>query len=377
MRVATYRLIRLAVLVVITTAPMIYIAFRTIEKRELPIQLNALQQEARHIAFLKVHKAASTTIQNILFRFGTERNLTFVMPAVDAIQPNVISVLETVTPKNIRSIPLSSTHFDILCLHVLYNRTAFENILPNDTVYIGTLRDPFDYFISMMLYFPMMFDRFNIFGPRAITDFLEDPEKHDASISIEKYALYSFTKNRMAIDYGFPLELLVNSRSRKKDIHKYIKQLDKEFALVIIVEHFDESMILLKRILKWSTKDILYIRQNANTNTGNKEINIGENDRTRYRQLSEIDFMLYRHFYLKLWRQIKMELLFHEEVLYFKTVRKEVEDFCQNLNKKSTVLKFPSSEWSETFEITRGTCDSLMISEFDFVKKIKENQYPR
>ncbi|XP_052082079.1 galactose-3-O-sulfotransferase 2-like [Mytilus californianus] len=374
MRLTTYRLIRFAVLVFSTTAPVIYIAFRTLEKREIPIVLKELKPAVHHIAFLKVHKAASTTLQNMLFRFGTERNLTFVIPSVDSIFPNVISLLETVTSSNIRPIPLSSTHFDILCLHVLYNRTAFGQILPNDTVYIGTLRDPFEYFISMMLYFPIMFERFNISGPRAITDFLEDPEKHDVTIAIEEYALYGFTKNRMAIDYGFPLELLLNSRSRRNDIQRYIEQLDKEFALVIIVEHFDESMILLKRILRWSTKDIIYIRKNANAN---KEINIGEKDRTRYKQLSDIDYMLYRHFYLKLWRQIKMELLFHEEVLYFKTVRKEVEDFCQNLDKKSAVLKLPSSEWSEQFEVSRNTCDSLMISEFDFVTKIREKQYPR
>ncbi|CAC5371438.1 unnamed protein product [Mytilus coruscus] len=356
---------------------MIYIVFRTIDKRKIQIQLTALQPEVRHIAFLKVHKAASTTIQNMLFRFGTERNLTFVIPSVDSIYPNVISILETVTSNNIRSVPLLSTHFDILCLHVLYNRTAFEHILPTDTVYIGTLRDPFEYFISMMFYFPMMFERFNISGPRAITDFLEDPEKHDVSITIEKYTFYSFTKNRMAIEYGFPLELLLNSRSRRNDIQRHIEQLDKEFALVIIVEHFDESIILLKRILKWSTKDFIYIRKNTNINKANKEINIAEKDRTRYRQLSEIDYMLYRHFYLKLWRQIEMELLFHEEVLYFKTVRKEVEDFCQNLNQNSTVFKLLSSEWSETFELSRGTCDSLVISEFDFVTKIREKQYPQ
>ncbi|CAC5371440.1 GAL3ST2 [Mytilus coruscus] len=373
-RLATYRLICFVVLVFNTTAPVIYIAFRTFEKREIPIELKELQPEVHHIAFLKVHKAASTTIQNMLFRFGTERNLTFVIPSVDSIYPNVISLLETVTSNNIRPIPLLSTHFDILCLHVLYNRTAFGQILPNDTVYIGTLRDPFEYFISMMLYFPIMFERFNISGPRAITDFLEDPEKHDVSIAIEKYALYSFTKNRMAIDYGFPLELLLNSRSRRNDIQRYIEQLDKEFALVIIVEHFDESMILLKRILRWSTKDIIYIRKNANAN---KEINIGEKDRARYRHLSEIDYMLYRHFYLKLWRQIKMEVMFHEEVLNFKTVRKKVEDFCQNLNQNSTVLKLPSSQWTDKFEISRGTCDSLMISETDFVTKIIEKQYPR
>lgn len=152
-----------------------------------------------------------------------------------------------------------------------------------------------------MYYFPMFFKRFKISETRAITDFLEDPEKHDVSLSIYKYNFYSLTKNKMA----FPMDLLLNSRSRRHDIQRYIEQLDKEFALVIIVEHCDESLVLLKLILKWSTKDILYIRQNVNIYKDNKHINIGEKDRTRYRQLSDIDYMPYRHFTLNFGAKLK------------------------------------------------------------------------
>ena len=35
--------------------------------------------EIRHIGFLKVHKAGSSTMQHI-FRFGLKRNLTFLVP---------------------------------------------------------------------------------------------------------------------------------------------------------------------------------------------------------------------------------------------------------------------------------------------------------
>jgi hypothetical protein len=60
---------------------------------------------------------------------------------------------------------------------------------------------------SAMFYFDM-FKGLKIQGPNAITDFLKDPENHDITISESKYALFSFTKNRMAIDFGFPKEEL-------------------------------------------------------------------------------------------------------------------------------------------------------------------------
>ena len=37
-------------------------------------------QVVTKIAFLKTHKTASSTFQNILFRFGEKRNLTFALP---------------------------------------------------------------------------------------------------------------------------------------------------------------------------------------------------------------------------------------------------------------------------------------------------------
>ena len=355
--------------------PVLYVLIRSTPhiKRD---SCSTVQQEIRHVAYIKVHKTASSSIQNIFFRFGFDRNLTFVLPSADSRYPNVISNLETINEKNIRPPPLSK-YFDISCLHVLYNRTAFDRVLPNDTIYIGSLRDPFDQFMSAMLYFDM-FKGLKIQGPNAITDFLKDPENHDNTISNSKYAFFSFTKNRMAIDFGFPKDVIITQR--KDDIQAHIEKLNKEIALVMISEHFDESIVLLKRILKWSVKDILYVRKNDNSNK-NKSIIIDENDRDRYRKLSVIDHTLYEYFYLKLWRQINMEVMFHEEVLYFKTVRNKVEKHCFKRRTSqgfiSSDLTIPKSYWNEEFKITAEFCTLLLISEMDFVIKIRDTQYGR
>lgn len=336
---------------------------------------STVQQEIRHIAYIKVHKTASSSIQNIFFRFGFDRNLTFVLPSADSIYPNVISINDTINEKNIRPPPLSES-FDISCLHVLYNRTAFGRVLPNDTIYIGSLRDPFHQFMSAMLYFDL-FKRLKIQGPNAITDFLKDPENHDYKISHSKYAFFSFTKNRMAIDFGFPIDVIIHQR--KDDIQAHIEKLNKEIALVLISEHFNESIILLKRILKWSVKDILYVRKNDNSNK-NKSLVIDEDDRNRYRKLSVVDHTLYEYFYLKLWRQINREVMFHEEVLYFKAIRNNVEKHCLSRISQdfiSSDLTIPKSYWNEEFKISAEFCTLLLLREIDFVIKIRDKQYGR
>lgn len=355
--------------------PVLYVSIRLPPhiKRD---SCSTVQQEIRHVAYIKVHKTASSSIQNIFFRFGFDRNLTFVFPSADAIYPNVISNSDTINEKNIRPPPFSES-FDISCLHVVYNRTAFDRVLPNDTIYIGSLREPFDQFMSGMLYFDL-FNSLKIQGPNAITDFLKDPENHDSAISDSESAFFSFTKNRMAIDFGFPKDVIITQR--KDDIQAHIEKLNKEIALVLISEHFDESIILLKRILKWSVKDILYVRKNDNSNKNNSII-IDEDDRNRYRKLSVIDHALYDYFYLKLWRQINREAMFHEEVLYFKTVRNKVEIHCRKSRTShgliSSDLTIPKSYWNEEFEISAEFCTQLLMSETKFVLKIRDKQYGR
>lgn len=45
-------------------------------------------------------------------------------------------------------------------------------------------------------------------------------------------------------------------------VKNYIKFLNKEFDLVMIMDYFDESLVLLKRLLCWEIDDILYVKLN-------------------------------------------------------------------------------------------------------------------
>ena len=51
----------------------------------------------------------------------------------------------------------------------------------------------------------------------------------------------------------------------KTEVMKYIKELDKQFDLVLIAEYFDESLILLDELLCWPYKDLTYLKQNERT----------------------------------------------------------------------------------------------------------------
>ena len=73
-----------------------------------------------NIVFLKMHKCASSTVQNILFRFGLKHNLTFVMPP----SGNFIGKSQNSTfhQDNIMKLPVDE--YNIFCYHTRYNEQS-------------------------------------------------------------------------------------------------------------------------------------------------------------------------------------------------------------------------------------------------------------
>ena len=60
----------------------------------------------------------------------------------------------------------------------------------------------------------------------------------------------------MAFDLGLEQE----SFSNEEEIAKFIENISKSFELVLIAEYFDESLVLMKRMLCWDSEDIIYVK---------------------------------------------------------------------------------------------------------------------
>ncbi|XP_052064237.1 galactose-3-O-sulfotransferase 2-like [Mytilus californianus] len=321
----------------------------------------------KRIAFLKVHKAGSTTAQNIFLRYGEYRNLTFVLPIIrEDHLDNVISVQSTLNDKNILPPPQNRT-YDILCCHVLYSSEAFHKYMPTDTAYIGIVREPFDQFLSTLNYFraPHIFER--IKAHNKVLKYLQDPTQYKHGLPYR----WSMTNNRMAIEFGFPSNLF--RQYLEEESMNYLTKLDKEFQFVIIMEYFTESVVMMRRILGWTTKDVLYLRKDS----ARWSYSFADNThRHLYERFAKLDYDLYNFFYRRLWSQIQKEGLdFNLELLYFDRLRKEVEDYCTYTVDKSSGYIVAASMWSATFVVSRDDCDYLKKSELFFVERIRRRQY--
>jgi len=103
--------------------------------------------------FLKTHKCASSSIQNIFLRFGDSRDLFFALPKNDNYlgHPTRFSrrfVLDPFMLKNRYNLSYS-----IIAHHLRFNYKELVTILPEDTVFVTILRDPVKLFESLFVYY--------------------------------------------------------------------------------------------------------------------------------------------------------------------------------------------------------------------------------
>lgn len=319
-------------------------------------------REVRHLAFLKVHKAASGTATSIFFRFGMTRGLTFVLPK----WLNIVSSTDTLTEKQIH--PRLNKSFDIMTSHVIYNRTAFEKFLHKDSVYIGIIREPYLQFKSSMNYMAPKYV-YNISNVDPIQQYLKNPLKYE----INKSPRFSWINNRQAAEFGTPDHVIISRN--KTAMNEYVQKLEKDFHLVIISEYFDESIVLLRRMLNWSLRDILYRR--LHTRGWDRKITLPRpHDRKLYRNHAFADYAIYDFFFKRLWKQAQQAGEdFFEEVLYFKQIRDEVDDFCKVFPNITESYNVPQSTWNKAFVVDKEFCGLIFAEEEDWVKKVALKQY--
>ena len=82
-----------------------------------------------------------------------------------------------------------------------------------------------------------------------------------------------------------------------------IMKMDRDFELILIMEYFDESLILLKKAFCWTFKDILYVKFNQRSHK--PKIELSEKVKQNILWWNKADAMLYDHYNRTLWKKIQ------------------------------------------------------------------------
>ncbi|XP_037834121.1 galactosylceramide sulfotransferase isoform X3 [Kryptolebias marmoratus] len=242
------------------------------------------------IMFMKTHKTASSTFLNILFRFGEKHQLKFAFPNSrnDFLYPAPFhrSYIKDYKP---------GMCFNIICNHMRFNATEVAKVLPTDASYITILRDPAELFESSFHYFGRLVPfTWKVPGDDKLTEFLLDPHSYFDPGGFNSFYL----KNLLFFDFG-------QDNTLKPDdprVDERISFISERFQLVMLVEHFEESLILLKEALCWDMEDLLFFKLNARK--GSTVSKLTPELRARALEWNAIDWKLYQHFNRTFWKKV-------------------------------------------------------------------------
>ncbi len=323
----------------------------------------------KNIVFIKTHKAGSSTVTNLLNRYGESRGLNFVLPKFGQNR------LDWPWHFQMDSFhPLNGTTPNILCNHARYNKKVMNALMPNDTLYITILRDPVTQFESTFSY--MTLDK--ILGMDNSSDPLEkffvDPQSvlvnyvltQDLRINSDRLKLI---RNGMFYDLGLESRDFDN----KGRIREAIEHLDAEFDFVMIKEYFDESLVLLKRLLCLELDDLVYF----NLNERHFKRNITEKLKKNIRRWSYADVQLYNHFNKTFWKVLNsMGPDFWEDVKLLRDKNKIMTEVClrkgiyTKSNTDSADIRLLKLRRDIPF-IARTMCERMTRDEVKYLKELR------
>ena len=190
------------------------------------------QTEQTNIVYIKTHKCASETLSAMFRRFGYQRDLSFVLPVNNCFTLGYPYKFNEHVYR-----PSKTGGFNILCQHSILTLPLMENIMPSNTMFITSIRSPFEQFKSAFNFFHL-----KKVIPRTFSDPISEYLRH-----LRKYdEVYketpktrsctplgrSLTQNCMSqdlgIQQGFPKGTLDQTKNATA-VKEWLKMLDKRF----------------------------------------------------------------------------------------------------------------------------------------------------
>ena len=321
--------------------------------------------------FIKVHKCASSTVSGIITRYGVKNNLTFALPRHDFGHINWPSLYRPESVWANERLKASGIKLDILSQHAVYDRCYVRQSFPkSDTIYVTILREPMAQLRSVLNYFIQFKPGMKSAGERRTAAFLENPKRWPQTWPIVyghvRFGNVSLSRNLMAHDLGFPMSQYENDSA----VELFVNRIAKDFSLVLIADYLYESLVLLRRMLCWSFRDMLFLTLNTNSRNNkvknNKTPFVTDRMKETLQKWSSVDQALYQHFNRTLWQKIGQQNAdFRDEVQALRDVIRAVRGFCRNVvgdaktktrTKPKSPLKVAALKWTEEFQVEESDC---------------------
>lgn len=267
---------------------------------------------------------------------------------------------------------LGQNYANFLTNHARYSRASMDAIMELDSSYVTILRNPVNQFESMFDYMELskLFGLYNTSDP--IRRFLLKPYEYLRNMTLTQRGFpeaANLIRNGMFFDLGLRPRYYDNRTLILKEIEK----IDKEFFLVMIMEYFDESLVLMKRELCWDLEDIVYVKQNQRHDK--KREKLTPSLKAMIERWNGADVLLYRHFNTTFWRKVKEHGEdFYKDLREFRIKNRQVQQDCLSpVTTKERAFKLTKEVRKlqlnpRVSNFDRYFCDKLLTNEVDYLK---------
>lgn len=320
-----------------------------------------------NIVFLKTHKCAGSSIQNILIRYGDSRNLTFVLPKTD-------NYLGHPTPfsRTMVSLPRFPS-YNILAHHTRFDYDGIRSVMPRNAVYITIVRDPIGVFESAYSYYGFS----HLVGDN-LHKFISKIPSTNVSLLHTRFQR-KFGSNQMMFDLGANPSIFNNESL----INQYIDKLESWFDFVLVADRMDESLVLLRHLLCWDIDDVVTFKLNARD--PKFKSNLRKQEKDILRQLNHADVLLYKRFVDKFDKAIDA---FGRDRMVSETeqLRERTEkwyDFCIKKEQRHGIHSPKPTYYFNpkvvVFHATSNndTCNSMTMEELPYTDLLRKKQQAR
>ncbi|XP_022183097.1 galactosylceramide sulfotransferase-like isoform X3 [Myzus persicae] len=321
----------------------------------------AMVTENKRIFFMKTHKCASSTVQNILMRFGHMENLDFLLPNMNNYIGN---------PKHFNTSMISNNYstvdgkFDMFVHHTRYSQ-EIKSVMRYGTIYVTILREPTALFQSIYSFY-----HFDKKYKCNLTEFITNRLSNKSSTNQIKRYSNKLGINQMNWDLGMD----TNDFENIEMINKHINMIERDFDFVMIFEYLDASLVLFAHFMQWPLEQMAYLPLNTRNNTY-KQI-LSNDDVNRLIQVNMADNMLYTRFVQKFKEMINkygIEKL-KKGIKSLMAINQEILEMCV----QSVANKGYARTTSYKLKANAKTmCKYIAMNELKYTSHLREIQYER
>ncbi|XP_064464300.1 galactosylceramide sulfotransferase-like [Ornithodoros turicata] len=272
-------------------------------------------QPARNIVYVKTHKCASSTLYNILQRYILKHRLNKVMSKDSGVYIGHPVHFQPSFVIDMRDYNLSN---NILTDHMRFDKPKVARMMPDDSLYVTTLRKPEEGFESLF-----SCCNFETHLGKCLEDFVNDVDII-TRLKEHRVGYGRFGLNQMSFDLGFRSKDVDNATA----VDELVKSVGETFHLVMVADRLDESLILFKHLACWTTEDIVAFK--VNSRMDDYKVPMTPHVRERLRALNHVDQKLYEHFSTVLDEKVRTFGVrqMAEEVRELRTLREKYHDLC-------------------------------------------------